>query len=306
MNNAADLDRRCCGEAECCARRQARLPQRARAQDAVAVDLDDPQRQPSAAEPRRAQSRRPSGVERIGRDLDDRALFRRAAAAGSGRGQAARLAGLSRDPIPARPSDARKARAVSRVRRRPILSVAHQGRRHRRLLDRVGRARRRHDVVQFDRAGLSAPEGPHTDRRPAGPHDCARRRCRTRRGQHLRGVARRLETRCSQSVVGHRLQPPEPRCGGLRSALRPHRRDVRDDGLAGRHPEIRAAVGSRLRPTRRPSTARMDRRLPELALFGARLQGRRRAGASTCSATSTAIPASAQSSTITTTPNCSG
>ena len=32
-----------------------------------------------------------------------------------------------------------------------------------------------------------------------------------------------------------RLQPPEPRRGGLRSAVRPHRRPVRDDGLARRH-----------------------------------------------------------------------
>ena len=42
--------------------------------------LDDPQRQPSAAQPRRAQGRRPPGVVRLGGDGDDRALFRRAAA----------------------------------------------------------------------------------------------------------------------------------------------------------------------------------------------------------------------------------
>ena len=82
--------------------RQARLSDGARAQGAVALDLDDPQRQPSPAEPRRAQGRRPPGVERLGRDLDDRALSRCAAAAGPGRGQAACRPGVPRDAIPAR------------------------------------------------------------------------------------------------------------------------------------------------------------------------------------------------------------
>ena len=43
------------------------------------------------------------------------------------------------------------------------------------------------------------------------------------------------------------------------------------DGLARRHAEIRAAAGSRLCPPRRRASARVDRRLPELALFGAGL-----------------------------------
>src|SRR5439155_10839747 len=64
-----------------------------RAQGVVALDLDDPQRQSPPAEPRRAQGRRPSGLERLGRDPDDRALSRRHAAAGPGRGQAARRPG---------------------------------------------------------------------------------------------------------------------------------------------------------------------------------------------------------------------
>ena len=78
------------------------LSRGARTQGAVALDLDDPQRQPSAAEPRRAQGRRPSGVERLGRDLDDRALSRCDAAAGPGRGQAARRAGVPRAAISSR------------------------------------------------------------------------------------------------------------------------------------------------------------------------------------------------------------
>ncbi len=45
------------------------------------------------------------------------------------------------------------------------------------------------------------------------PDDRARRRRRVRRRQHLRGDARGLEARRPQSVVDHRLQPPEPRRG---------------------------------------------------------------------------------------------
>ncbi len=100
-----------------------------------------------------------------------------------------------------------------------VISLADKRRRHRRFLDWIGRARGRHDFVQLDRAGLCPAETADADRRARRPHDRARRRCRTRRGQYLRSIARRLETRRPQSVVGHRLQSPEPRCGGFRSSL---------------------------------------------------------------------------------------
>ena len=45
----------------------------------------------------------------------------------------------------------------------------------------------------------------------AGPDDRAHGRCRARRRQRVRGAARRLEARRAQSLVDHRLQPPEPR-----------------------------------------------------------------------------------------------
>ena len=111
--------------------------------------------------------------------------------------------------------------------------------------------------------------------RPTGPHGGAGRRRRARRGQHLRGAARRLEARRPEPVVGDRLQPPEPRRRGQRPAVRPHRRDVRAGRLAGRDAEVRQAAGDRLRPARRRASAAMDRRLPQLALLGAGLQGRR-------------------------------
>ncbi len=107
------------------------------------------------------------------------------------------------------------------------------------------------DYVRLKAAGL--------DRSAARPHDRARRRRRARRGQYLRGLARRLEARCPQPLVGHRLQPPEPRRRGLGPALRPHRRALRDDGLARRHLEIRPAAGNGLCPAGRAPFARMDR-----------------------------------------------
>ena len=106
-------------------------------------------------------------------------------------------------------------------------------------------------------------------------HGGAGRRRRARRGQHLRGAARRLEARRPEPVVGDRLQSPEPRRRGQRPPVRPDRRDVRAGRLAGGHAEIRQAAGDGLRPARRRSPAAMDRRLPQLALLGAGLQGRR-------------------------------
>src|SRR5262249_951407 len=52
---------------------------------------------------------------------------------------------------------------------------------------------------------LSPTQAPGADRRPARPNDRARWRWRTRRGQYLRGFARRLEARCPKSLVGDRL-----------------------------------------------------------------------------------------------------
>ncbi len=257
-------------------RGQARLPAGARAQGAVALDLDDPQRQPSAAEPRRAQGRRPPGVERLGRDPDDGALFRRAAAAGPGRGQAARLPGVPRasstcSAIRAATSSSGFAPMAARnpIRREPRTATS--------VDFSTGSVGLGVGMTLF--ASLAQDylrlKGLRADRCAARTHDRARRRRRTRRGQHLRGAARRLEARRPQSLVDHRLQPPEPRRGRVRPAFRPHRRAVRNDGLARRHPQIRPAARGGLCPTRRPSSARMDRRLPEFALFGAGLQGRR-------------------------------
>ena len=108
------------------------------------------------------------------------------------------------------------------------------------------------------------------------PHDRHRRRCRARRGQHPRGADRNLEARHPQHLVDHRLQPPEPRRRHQRSPVRGHREPVQGGRLARRHAEIRQAAGGGLPAPRRRGAAAMDRRLPQLALFRARLQGRSR------------------------------
>ena len=112
----------------------------------------------------------------------------------------------------------REAEALPRLQGRAVLSVAHQGRRRRRLLDRLGRPRRRADAVRLPGAGLCARAwlGART---AGGPDGRARRRRRARRRQHLRGAARRLEAGPAQLLVDHRLQPAEPRRGRARGPV---------------------------------------------------------------------------------------
>jgi hypothetical protein len=241
----------------------------------VAFLLDDPQRQPSAPEPRWAQGRRPPGVKRVGRDLDDGALSRRAAPAGPGGGEAACKPRLPRHRILAGPPVAGQAAILPGTGRRPILSLAHQGWRRCRLLHRLGRAGGRHHQLRRAGAGLCAAQGPGAGEPAARPHGGGGRRRRARRGQCLRGHARGLEARCTQSLVGDRLQPPEPRRRGQRPAVQPHRRAVQHHGLARRHPQIRQEARGRLCRARWRGAARVDRCLPQFALLGAGVQGRR-------------------------------
>ena len=138
-----------------------------------------------------------------------------------GRGQAAREPDLPRRHAPARPRADRAAAELPGAGRRAVLSVAHQGPVRRRLLDRLGRPGCGDDAVRLADPGLCPPARPGARRRAAGPDGRHRRRRRARRGQHLRGPARGLEARRPQSLVGHRLQPPEPRPGRARSCCSP-------------------------------------------------------------------------------------
>ena len=200
----------------------------------------------------------------------------RAAAGRPGRGQAARQPDVPRDPVSARPAKPRKARALSRLRRRPGLSVAHQGQRRRRFLHGLGRARRRDDPVRLADPGPPARAPAGAGGPAQGPHGRDRRRRRARRGQRLRGPARGLEARRPQRLVGDRLQPPEPGSGRARAPVQEDRGLLRRGRLAGRDPEVRQAAGGGLRPARRPGLAPMDRRLSERPLLGDHLQGRQR------------------------------
>ncbi len=59
-------------------------------------------------------------------------------------------------------------------------------------------------------------------------------------------------------------------------------RDLPRHGLARRHAEVRPAARAGVRPARRRRAARLDRRVSELAVLGAGLQGRRGVAASSC------------------------
>ena len=76
-----------------------------RTQAAVAVGVDDPQCQPHPAEPRWAESRRPSGVVRLLHLHHDRIVSGDGSAAGPHRGEAARRPGVPRHELPVRPPD---------------------------------------------------------------------------------------------------------------------------------------------------------------------------------------------------------
>ena len=241
----------------------------------MARELDHPPRQPPARERRRPQGRRPSGFVGFACHHHDRALFPRAASAGSGRSQAACEPDLSRHSISVRPSEPAKARGLSRLQGRPKLSLAHQGHRRRGFLHRLGRARGRADAVLLAGAGLCPRSwlGLGATRRP---HDRAGRRRRTRRGQHLRGDPRRLEAGSAQLLVGHRLQSPKPRRGDPRRLVGALRGAVPGLRLGRGHSQIRLSAERGVPRTGRRTVAPVDRQLPEPALLRARVPGRRR------------------------------
>ena len=207
----------------------------------------------------------------------DGAVFRDRPPAGPHRGQAARRPGVPRDQLPARPADAGEDGGPAPVRRHPALSQPGEGRRRGRFLHRLRRPRRGDDdVLRAD--GRLCPAARSRPPRPAArpPHRHRRRR-RTRRGQHLRGPAGRLEARRPRPLVGHRLQPPKPRQRRARPPVRPHRGPVPRHGLELSSPSNSAARSKPRSPARAARTLRaLDRRLPEQPLFRADLPGRRR------------------------------
>ena len=126
-------------------------------------------------------------------------------------GQAARLAGLPRRPVPARQPAARVPDHAARVRRPAGLPEPHQGPGPGRLLDRLGRPRRGRAGLR--RAGRTATPSIHFGSVTLAALRRAGRRRRAGRGQRLGGGRRGARRRARQRALDRRPQPPEPRPG---------------------------------------------------------------------------------------------
>ena len=161
-----------------------------------------------------------------------------------------------------------------RLQGRAELSVAHQGCRRRRFLHRLGRPRRRANIVLVAGAGLCARAwlGLKPRRRP---HDLAGRRCRARRGKYFRGAARRMEAGPAQLLVDRRLQPPEPRRGRARRIVGTLPATVHEFRLGRGDREIRLTAAGRVPRAGRRGVAALDRYLSQRALLGAGVPRRR-------------------------------
>ena len=187
---------------------------RSGAQGALAVVVDDPQRQPHPRERRRAEGRRPPGLLRLARHDHDGALLRRAPAETG-----------SRWPM----SPAFHAiRTSSAGRARKMEAFAYKGPdypsrtkfRRRRLLHRLGRPRRQTLFASLVRT-MSAPR---RRRRTVGEAAWSPSSATPRWTRQRSGPPRGLEAGRPQHLVDRRLQPPEPRRGGARACGRASRR----------------------------------------------------------------------------------
>ena len=184
---------------------------------AVAGHPDRRRGQPGAGHRRRGQGRRPPGVlGQPGHD-HDRALVRPPGPGGPGRGQAARLAGLPRDPVPARPAGPQVPDHAPAARRPAVVPEPDQGPGPGRLLHRLGRAGRGRAAVRR--------RGPPVRRRalraaPAHPLDRADRGRRAGRGQRLGGGRRPGHPRARRRHLDRRLQPAVAGPGGAGGADR--------------------------------------------------------------------------------------
>ena len=88
---------------------------------------------------------------------------------------------------------------------------------------------------------------------PQGPHDRHHGRCRDRRRQRARGAARILEARPRELLVDHRLQPPEPRLGGVRPPVHEDGRRCSRTSAGRSCSSSTASCCRRLRRARRPA-----------------------------------------------------
>ena len=248
-----------------------------RAEAALAVELDDPQRQPPPRQPRQAEGRRPPGVLRLGRHHDDRALLRRAAAGRPGRGQAAREPDLprrqyllGREPV----EQLQRFRALGGAQSYPSRTKDKCGVDFSTGSVGLGAAMTlfaslTQDYVRAARAGAD-----RTSRRAAWSRIVGD--AELDEGNIFEALLEgwKYDVRNVWWVIDYNRQSldrvvPERLFAKIEEFFARGR-------LAGRHPQVRQAAAGGVRPARRRGAARLDRRLPERSLLRADLQGRRR------------------------------
>ncbi len=240
-------------------------------------------RQPGPAQHLGRQGRRAPGVQRLDGDDDDGAVVRPARPAGPGVGQAARLARPARDQPPARRARRRAPHHPARARRAAVLPEPHQGPRPRRLLHRLGRARRHRAAVGRDGAPVRRPalrrRGAGLAERVGGSPVLPHRRRRARRGRLLGGDRRPGRRRPRRGGLGRRPQPAvaRPRGPGDRDAAAAG--DVRGRRLAGDHAQVRLAAQRAVRAAGRRRAAGADRLDGQPRVPAAAALRRRRAAA---------------------------
>ena len=167
-------------------------------------------RQQRAPEPRRPEDRRPPGVELVGRDGPDVPVLRVHARRRPDRHQAARVARLPRDPVPAGQPGARVPAVAAVAPRSAGVPQPHEGPGRRRLLRRPRGSGRRGPQLRVPDRDVRPRQARSGDQGRAAVHQPARRR-RVGRGRRVGGDRRPRRGRGGEHSLGHRPQPPEPR-----------------------------------------------------------------------------------------------
>ena len=247
-----------------------------RASLALAGDADHPPRQQRPPQPREGQGRRPPGLLRLGGDDPDRPLLLLPAPRRPRLHQAARLPGLPRRAVPARPARPLVSAHAARLRRLAGLSLAHERPGHGRFLHRLGRARRRGP-------GLRRPGRPlRRDALRRGllrPLRRPHRRRRAGRGERLGGGRRGVDPGARQRHLDHRPQPAEPRPRHPRRARGAAEVALRQRRLEGLRGQVRLPAGSGHARTRRRGAAPAHRRDEQRGVPGPDPPPRRRRAA---------------------------
>ena len=222
-----------CAHAAAAGGHNARHAAPARAQGALAVELHDPPCQPRGRSRRRPEGGRAPGLLGLARHADDGALFPHPAPRGSGGRQAACQPGVPRHPVPARQPEPRQAAEFPRLR-----GVQSYPSRTKDTADvdfstgsvglgiaETGFASLVQDYVHAKGWSPNWPKG-----RMVGIMGDAE----IDEGNVHEALLEYWKHGLRELLVDHRLQPPEPRLGGLRSPVHEDGGPVREPRLEGR------------------------------------------------------------------------